>query len=304
VDRRLADVASAQHGVVALDQLRDIGITQRTAAHRAEQGRLHRVHRGTYAVGHRALGQVGSLRAAVLACGDGAAISHGTAAALWGLRDSWPSLIDVLVPCQAGRKVDGVRCRRCRYPSREEITDECGVPSTTPMRTLVDLAGMVGLPTLRRTLERAAVLNLLNLGELDLSLKAACRRPGTRGLRLLAEDWRSADGSVPDVRSDFEALALPRLVAMGLPRPSCNVPLHVGGELFVVDFLWEAQRLVVETDGQQTHETPVAFQRDRRRDQILVAAGYRVTRVTWRQVRDEGEAVVARIARALRSGSD
>ncbi len=92
---------------------------------------------------------------------------------------------------------------------------------------------------------------------------------------------------------------LPRLLALGLPRPSCNVPLRLEGERLVVDFLWEEQQLVVETDGRATHETPTAFQSDRRRDQQLVAAGYRVQRVTWNQIQSELDGVVSRIRRAL-----
>jgi hypothetical protein len=116
---------------------------------------------------------------------------------------------------------------------------------------------------------------------------------------MILEDWRTDDGSGQDVRSEFEALVLPRLVSMGLPRPVCNKTLAAGGERLMVDFLWEAQRVVVETDGAGTHETPVAFQRDRRRDQILVASGYRVAPATWGQIRDELDAVAQRIARTL-----
>lgn len=226
-------------------------------------------------------------------------ISHGTAAAFWGLRDEWPALIDVTVPNQRGRKIDGVRCRRCRYPSANEITVANGVVCTTPMRTLVDLAGQLGIPSLRRLVERAAVKKRLDLGALDAALAEARGRRGITALGSIADAWRTDDGAVPDLRSDFEALVLPRLLGRGLPRPSCNETLDLGGERLMVDFLWPERRLVVETDGRETHETPVAFQRDRRRDQILVAAGYRVARATWDQIHREPDDVVARIAGAL-----
>ena len=208
-------------------------------------------------------------------------------------------LIDVTGGRQAGRKIDGIRCRRCRYPDPEEIITEDGLALTTPARTLVDLAGILGIASLRRAVERAAVLKQLDLVALDAALLRARRRRGISALRLILEDWRSNDDTVPDVRSDFEALVLPRLLAMGLPRPACNKTLQLGGERLMVDFLWEEQRVVVETDGAQTHGTPVAFQRDRRRDQILVAAGYRVARATWDQMRHELDSVVSRIRLAL-----
>lgn len=298
-ERRLAAIAGDQNGVVALRQLQEIEITQRAASYRAERGRLHRVHRGTYAVGHRSLDRVGALRAAVLACGEGAVISHGTAAAYWGLRDPWPALVDVVVPCQAGRKIDGVRCRRCRYPDRAEIVVARDVPLTTPMRTLVDLAGLLGSTPLRRAVERAAVLKRLDMASLDDSLRHAKGRRGIGTLRAIADEWRSEDDGAPDLRSEFEARVLPRLTALGLPRPICNKQLLLAEETLIVDFLWERQRVVVETDGAETHATPVAFQRDRRRDQILAAAGYRVVRVTWEQAHRELQDVVARIGRTL-----
>lgn len=228
-------------------------------------------------------------------------ISHGTAAAYWGLRDEWPELIDVTVPVEAGRKIDGVRCRRCRYPSEEEIAIPEGFAVTTPARTLVDEAGLLEVRRLRREVERAAMLKLLDLDALYISIAEAKGRRGLRKLRLIAGDWELPDGTTPNLRSEFEALVLPRLVSAGLPRPACNQPLRIDGERLVVDFLWEKQKLVVETDGAQTHATPVAFQRDRWRDQLLVAAGYRVARITWDQMKREPDEVVARIAEALKS---
>ncbi|HEX5712174.1 MAG TPA: DUF559 domain-containing protein [Solirubrobacterales bacterium] len=303
-DRALASLATSQRGVVSLEQLtQTLDVTDRAASHRADSGALHRVHRGVYAVGHQAYGRQGQLKAALLACGEGAVLSHGTAAALWRLRDRPPTLIDVTGGRQAGRKIDGIRCRRCRYPALEEIVAVDGLMATTPARTLVDLAGMLGERSLRRLVERAAVRKLLDLDALDRAMANAKGRRGVSTLRAALAPWRPVEGPLPDVRSEFEALVLPRLLEIGLPRPACNKTLQLGGERLMVDFLWEPQRVVVETDGRETHDTPVAFQRDRRRDQILVAAGYRVARATWDQIHGELDAVVARIQRALRTAS-
>jgi hypothetical protein len=285
--------------VISLDQLRDEGVSRKVAANRSRAHSLHRVHRGVYAVGHRSISLAAHLRAALLACGDGAVVSHGTAAALHGLGDKWPHLIDVTVPVEAGRKIDGIRCRRCRYPQPEEIEVRDGIVVTTLARTLVDLAGITGLGALKKTVGRAAIRKKLDLDAVDLAIYNAKRRRGLRALELALVPYRTEDGKVPDLRSDFETLALPQLLDMGLPRPGCNVPLHLGGERFIVDFLWEQARVIVETDGRETHETPDAFQSDRRRDQFLAAAGYRVLRVTWNQIHREREAVLHRIRRAL-----
>src|SRR5689334_16718223 len=178
----VADVATAQGGVVSVEQLEDAGVSMRSASRRAAGGELHRVHRGVYAVGHRSISRATHLRAALLACGEGAVISHATAAAFWGLYDEWPRLIDVTVPVEAGRKIDGVRCRRCRYPLEDEITIRYGVQCTTVARTLVDLAGIWGTASLRRAVGRAAFLKRLDVDALDLAMHNAKRR---RGMRIL-----------------------------------------------------------------------------------------------------------------------
>lgn len=226
-------------------------------------------------------------------------VSHGTAASLHGLWDSWPHLIDVTVPVEAGRKIDGIRCRRCRYPVPEEIEIHQGVAVTTPARTLVDLAGIVRLDAMRKTVGRTAIRKQLDLQAVDLAIHNAKGRRGLRMLELALLPYRTQDGKVPDLRSDFETLILPQLLDMGLPRPQVNAWLHIDGERFLVDFLWEAPSVIVETDGRETHETPTAFQGDRRRDQFLAAASYRVLRVTWKQIHGERAAVLARVARAI-----
>lgn len=230
-------------------------------------------------------------------------ISHGTAAALWGLAERWPTLIDVTVPGEAGRKIDGIRCRRCRYPDPTEISSHRAVTCTTPARVLVDEAGRLGTASLRRLVERAAVLKLLDLDDCYRAIDRARGRRGVRPLLAIVSDWDSEDDSLPDVRSVFEAHALPRLIARGLPRPLVNHGLEIEGRMLIPDFLWPEQRLIVETDGRETHETAGAFQRDRERDQRFLAAGYRVSRVTWIHLRDDLEGVVARIADALANPS-
>jgi Protein of unknown function (DUF559) len=158
---------------------------------------------------------------------------------------------------------------------------------------------MVGLKTLRKTVGRAAIRKKLDLQAVDVAIHNAKRRRGLRMLELTLLPYRTKDGKVPDVRSDFETLVLPELPDMGLSRPGCNVWLRIEGERLLVDFLWEKEMVVVETDGRETHETPEAFQSDRRRDQFLAAAGYRVIRVTWNQIHSERTAVLDRVSRAL-----
>jgi hypothetical protein len=208
-------------------------------------------------------------------------VSHGTAAAFHRFFDEWPHFVDVTVPVEAGRKINGIRCRRCRYPEPEEVERRHGIALTTPARTLVDLAGILDLAVLRKVVGRAAIRRKLDLQTIDIAIYNAKGRRGLKMLELALVPYRTKDGKVPDVRSDFETLVLPQLLDMELPRPNTNAPIHIDGERFLVDFLWEKEWVIVETDGRETHETATAFQDDRRRDQFLAAAGYRVLRVTW-----------------------
>jgi very-short-patch-repair endonuclease len=236
--------------------------------------------------------------AAVLACENGTVLSHGSAAELIGLWDTQLPVMHVIPPDWSGRKISGIRWHRVRFPDPDEVEVRDGIIVTTPARTLVDMAGWTGWAGMRRLVEQAAVLRLLDLDAVDLVLSRG-RRRGAPRLRAVLAPWRNTRESRPVVRSRLEARLLPLLIDKELPAPRCNVKLEIDGHRLEVDLLWEEQRLVVETDGEETHGTSAAFQRDRWRDQLLIAAGYRTARVTWAQVRDEPKAVVSRIARML-----
>ena len=174
-----------------------------------------------------------------------------------------------------------------------------GIVCTTVSRTIADMAGESSWGQLRRLVEQAAILRQLDVDEIELVLSRG-RRRGAPRLRTILAGWRSTAEHSPQLRSRLEARLLPLLIEEGLPVPETNVKLNVDGNRFEIDLLWQGQRLAIETDGEETHGTRVAFQRDRKRDQILTAAGYRTARITWRQVVDEPTAVANRIARMLK----
>lgn len=296
-DARLAAIAVRQHGLVSLSQVRGAGLGEGAIAHRVRMGRLHRVRRGVYAVGHQAVSRHGQMLAAVLACGTGAVASHRTAAELHGLYERTPAVFDVISTSQAGRRLDGIRRHRAVDLPACDLTIRDGVPSTNVPRTLVDLAGMLGERSLRSVVEAAAVSRTLDVPEVDRILGRG-RRRGAPVLRKLLQAWRETSPT-PRLRSRLEARLAAASAEAGLPRPECNVILRLGSERFEIDLLWREQRLAIETDGEETHGTAVAFQRDRRRDQVLVAAGYRTARVTWLQMKLEPAQVLDRIRRML-----
>lgn len=291
-DRRLADLAGEQHGVVSLDQLRDMGITRGAVAHRVRRGRLHRLHRGVYAVGHRSLNLNGRWMAAVLACGEGAVLSHWDAAAAWGVVRVGGVLIDVSVPVRGGReRRRGVRLHRVPGLRPDETTLLRGIPITDPNRTLMDLATVMGPERLARTLERAEVLRILNLAALEGLLDRHGSRPGSRTLARTLEALTSPNYTREELERRFLAL----IDRHGLPRPLVNHPLGP----FVADFLWPEAKLIVETDGNEHHGTRAAFERDRARDAQLAADGYLTLRFTYRQVTFDPDTVATTVARVL-----
>lgn len=238
--------------------------------------------------------------AAVLACEKGTVLSHGSAAELLGLWTKQLAVVHVIPPDWSGRKIPGIRWHRVRLPLPDEIEIRNGIVCATVSRTIVDMAGQSGWGQLRGLVEQAAILRQLDVEEIDLVLSRG-RRRGAPRLRTILAPWRETSERKPIVRSRLEARLLPRLIEEGLPSPRCNVKLRLDGHRLEIDLLWDEQRLAIETDGEETHGTRAAFQRDRWRDQLLVAAGYRTARVTWAQVRDEPNAVVNRIARMLRT---
>ena len=154
-DAAVARIAARQHGVVTAGQLAASGIGKDGAYRRARSGRLHRVHRGVYAVGHPGLGNEGRWMAAVLACGEGAALSHRSAAELWDLLSPRPGAVDVTVPRGRDRRA-GIRLHRSPLLTSDATTLRNGIAVTTPARTLADLRRAVSAETLRKAIREAS----------------------------------------------------------------------------------------------------------------------------------------------------
>jgi very-short-patch-repair endonuclease len=266
-------------------------------------GRLHRVFRGVYSLGHLNVSELGRLRAATLACGTRAVISHRSAGALLGLLDKGPVVIDVIAPGARGRKIDGIRFHRVRAPRLEETGTVDGIPCTSPARTLVDLAGTVSDWTLRSAFERAAQRRMLDIPAIEASIDPG--RRGIRSLTALVEHWRKAAplAKKGHLKSPLEAKVLPLLVQRDLPTPLLNAPVQIANGRIEVDFLWPDHRFALEADSRDYHATPIAFERDRWRDRELMRAGYATLRVTHRQAEQEAQAVADAIASQLRRPS-
>lgn len=285
VDRRVGGIASRQHGVITLRQLEEVGLSRYAVAKRAERGRLYRVHQGVYAVGHSGLDLHGRFMAAVLACGEGAVLSHGSAAVLWRLLRPLDGPIHVSVPTTSGRAVRrGIHLHRA--PSLAEPSPS---PSFSPIRggrgrgLLVTHRDRIPVTTVPRTIE-----DLSGSSFPPRLLRRAIRQAELMGYRL--------DGIESDrTRSELEAAFLALWRRHHIPPPEVNAKLG----RWEVDFLWRAHKVVVEADSWTYHRGSVAFEDDHARDLDLRAAGYVVLRFTDRQLEEEPGRVVADVARAL-----
>jgi len=261
-DRLVAEIARRQHGAISSKQLREAGLSRNAVLERRRAGRLHSLHRGVYAVGHVAPSEDRRWMAAVLALGDGAVLSHRSAAALWELLPSRDEPVDVSLPSRSGRRLrQGIRVHRPESLEPQEITRRREIPVTGPARTLADLQTTIPAYEMRRAIRQADFLGL---------------------------------PTGPDVESDRTRSELERRFRWlcqrhRLPMPAVN--LRITG--LTVDFCWVERRLIVETDGYSSHRGRMAFEDDRVRDLKLRGLGYEVLRLSHHQVFDQPDQVVA-----------
>jgi hypothetical protein len=283
--RLVVALAERQWGVVALAQLAELGIPPATVRSWVRRGRLIPLHRGVCAVGHAQLRAEGHWLAAVLACGPGAALSHASAAAHLDLRSSSARVVHVSVPvCRRGHR--GVVVHRPRSLDGD-VRIHDGILTTTPTRTLIDLAEVLPLRALERTAARAEARGLLDHDRL-----ATAR---SRAIRAIFGSPRGPQHT----RSEDEARFLAAVRAAGLPEPEMNAWLtHGGGEEWQADALWRRGRLIVEIDD-DSHRTRHAFEVDRAKDAARQADGYATLRFTRRRVREDLPAVVGQVATVL-----
>jgi very-short-patch-repair endonuclease len=274
-----------------------IGVSDRTVDRWLAIGRLHRLNRGAYAVGHARVDQRGRWLAAVLACDEKALLSHVSAAALWGLVRPRGSDVDVTSPRgnQGRDRWAGVRLHRGRFHASEEMAERDDIPVTSVARTLFDLAEVVDRQRLERAWEEADRLNLLQLA----AVERVCERGyGRRALRPIRQLLAAARAPTVRTRSPLEERFQQFSRFYDLPQHSTNVEV-LGKE---VDVLWPAARLIVELDSWEFHRHRAAFQRDRARDTRLLVAGYRTIRITHDRLDTEAAQLAAEIRQLLSQG--
>ncbi len=287
-ERALVALAERQHGVLSRRQLIAGGLGVRTIGRRLEAGRLHLVHHGVYAFSGGVLNRRGRWMAAILACGEGALLSHRSAATLWGLMGSATAPVEVT--SATGRRRPGIVVHEGGLV-REERTEVGAIPTTTVARTLFDLAEIVDESKLGQVFEEADRLRLLQIPALEAVCARGHGRRALRPIRHLIEDARHPETT----RTPLEDRVLALCRMYDLPMPATNVEV-LGHE---VDAYWPRQRLIVEADSVAFHSHRAAFERDRARDAARQAAGYRVIRLTHRRLEHEPAAIADELRRLL-----
>jgi very-short-patch-repair endonuclease len=288
-------VAGRQLALITSGQLAAARIGKDAIAVRRGRQTLHRVHHGVYLWGQPIMLPGAHELAAVLACGDGAVISHRSAAVLWRLVPPFDGDVEVTVVGRHCRSRRGIRVHRSDRLDPRDQGYRRGIPIITPARTLIDLASEAGQDELERAIAEAYALGLVT----DEQIEAAVdRAPNRNGVARLRGELRR-EGGPQWTQSEGERRMLKLIRAAGLPAPQTQA--RIAG--WPADFLWAEQRLIVEVDGYPFHSHRRAFERDRRRDQAHIAAGYTVIRFTMRQLSEEPLVVITTIVRALERGS-
>jgi very-short-patch-repair endonuclease len=286
VDNRIARVAARQHGAISRGQLHGLGLSSRGIDERLGDGRLHRLYRGVYLVGHEVQPQYARQMGAVLACGQDALLSHRSAIELWELLQPTPHDLHVTVAGNR-RSRPGIIVHRSQPLDPRDHGTIDRVPVTNVGRSLLDFAEIATPREIERAFEEARTQRLIR--DLDDLLS---RHPGRRGVKALA----ALTGTrVTLTQSEAEELLLALIRKAGLPLPETDV--RIGR--WQLDFFWREQGLNVEVDGHRYHSLEQQIARNHVRDADLEARGIRVRRVTAREIRDHPERVIARIARAL-----
>lgn len=288
--RRAWELAGRQHGMVARRQLLALGFNAREIEHRVGRGRLHLVMRGVYAVGWPELTPKRRWMAAVLACGEGALLSHRSAAALWEIGAEKRDVIDVSVIRRAELKRRGLRVRGRPSLTSERVTTHDGIPITTPLQTLIDLATELAPIKVERAVNEADKRDLIDPETLRTELDRYIGEPGVKALRALLDKrtFRLSD-------SDLEILFRPIAMEAGLRLPLSKETVNG----FEVDFFFPGLGLVVETDGLRYHRTPSTQTRDARRDRAHVLAGMTPLRFTHYEIKYESARVCSELRRIV-----
>jgi Transcriptional regulator, AbiEi antitoxin len=307
VERRLWEIARAQHGVFSRKQALDAGLTRSAIGRRLEKGAWATPLRGVYRLAATPETWHQTLMAACLRAGDDAVVSHATAGQLWRLEgfgvNARSAPIELTLAFGKQRHAPGVVIHRSRKLGPADCTTRDGIPVTQLARTIVDLSAVLDKKHLSMALDSGLALHdSLDSGSLRRSLRRVGRK-GRGGVRKLVELVDERDPRAKPLDSTLERRFKAALKAAGLSRPEEHFDVvEAGRHLAELDFAYPRARLGIQTDGAGVHRQHAVWERDQVQQSELAAAGWRVVHVTWAQMQTDEAAVVERIRRALAFG--
>ncbi|MBC7644469.1 MAG: DUF559 domain-containing protein [Thermoleophilia bacterium] len=295
IDGMMARVSALQFGVITFDQLVQCGVSQSAVSRRVGNGRLHRIYKGIYAVGHAALSREARCMAAHLAAGPDSVLSHWIAAEKWKLRDQTACRIEILSPRRIRGLSDATARQTCTLVAADIVWRDW-LPFTTVPRSLVDLADVLSVYQLTHLMHQADYRNRFDL---DATLRCAERNRTRAGYATLLRALEKQAAGSAGTRSKLEDRFLALVLSGGVIEPWVNMHISVPGDRsFEVDFQWSEQRLVVEVDGSGHRRLRTRLE-DADRDVLLRAAGYRVLRFSGEDIERRGAETVAQVVVAL-----
>ena len=286
-------MAGGQRNRVARRQLAAAGVSASAIDRCVRSGLLRREHQGVFALGADVPTPLANETAALLSVREGAALSHQSAALLWGIlrEGSGDGFIHVLVPGTSLDDRDGLRIHRSELLEPVDVRCRHDLPLTSVARTLLDLAALLSVRDLERALDQALIGRLVTLNEIQHLLKRSGRHRGRRALQTVLDAFTTTTFT----RSAAEELFLKLVREAELPQPLTNARRHG----YEIDFLWPAHNVAVEIDGFAFHGTRRAFEEDRLKGERLAKVGISVIRLTWRRLQRAPLAAMASVARAL-----
>jgi very-short-patch-repair endonuclease len=290
-DAAIAVLAGRQRTIVAHGQLVKLGCSRGGIAHWVSRGRLRSVFHGVYSVIRGDLPHLAREQAALLALGEHAFLSHGTAAAVWGLVRAYPAEVEVSVVGRRCESRKGIRVHQIKAIDLSEVQRHEGLWVSAPARAVLELAATAPAKDVANAIDEGLAHQLFTPRELRevLARNRPCRG-AARLAAILGDETATATS-----RSRKEKRLLRLLRDAGLPLPETNVPLG----RFELDFFWRRERLAVELDSYPFHRGPAAFRRDREKDLLARDAGIELMRFTDEHVADRSGMVLARIAGEL-----
>lgn len=295
-DESLLSFARAHHGLFRTSDALRCGLTPAQVRNRVRRGLVEPVGRGVYRVGGAPDGSRQRLLAGSWRVGGPA--SHRSAAELLGIRERPAPRPELSVPRRGAHEFGGLIVHRSGDLDRSLVVERSGIQVTGPARTLVDIGQVVSPAELERLLHRAVHLGIVRLRDVVEEYRALSR-PGRRGAGPIGELLRLIAPGMAAAESVLEVLILRIIREAGLPEPVRQYEVVIEGRRLRLDFAYPDHLVFLEGDGFGAHGTRSAFENDRVRQNLLVVAGWRPLRFTWRQARFDAGTVAATVAAAL-----